>query len=81
MPLKGVNLKPDKIKWSSLRLWEVSGNTLRSQTEDFKLLVEAPLSDARHIKDSSTQKKLVDPLKEYCDCAEYHTTACNVIFQ
>ena len=44
-----------------------------SQTNDFKLVVQAPLSNARLIKGSSTQK-LVDPLPESCDRAEYHTT-------
>ena len=35
-----------------------------SQTKDFKLVVEAgPLSNARHIKGSSTQK-VIDPLPE-----------------
>ena len=34
-----------------------------SQTKDFKLVVEDPLSNALHIKCSSTQK-LVDPLPE-----------------
>ena len=39
-----------------------------SQAKDFKLVVEGPLSSARHIKGSST-KKLVE-----CDRARYHTT-------
>ena len=34
-----------------------------SQTKDFKLVVEVPLSNAQHIKGSSTQK-LVDLLPE-----------------
>ena len=34
-----------------------------SQAKDFKLVVEATLSSAQHIKGSSTQK-LVDPLPE-----------------
>ena len=34
-----------------------------SQNKDFKLVVEAPLSNDRHIKGSSTPK-LVDPLPE-----------------
>ena len=37
-----------------------------SQAKDFKLVVEAPLSSARHIKGSSTKKKY--------DRARYHTT-------
>ena len=44
-----------------------------SQTKYFKSVVEAPWSNARHIKGSSTQK-LVDPLPEKCDRAGNHTT-------
>ena len=38
-------------------------DTWTSQTRDFKLVVETPLSNERHIKDSSMQK-LVDMLPE-----------------
>ena len=34
-----------------------------SDTKDFKLVAEAPLSNARHIKGSS-MRKLVEPLPE-----------------
>ena len=36
-------------------------------------IVEASLSNARHIQSNSTQN-LVDPLPEYCDRAGYHMT-------
>ena len=45
----------------------------QSQNKEFKLVDEATLSNARHIKGSSTQK-LVHPLPEKCDRAGYHTT-------
>ena len=49
----------------SLRVWEVRGSIPArvKPIKDFKLVVEAPLSSARHIKGSST-KILVDPLPE-----------------
>ena len=61
----------------SLCVWEAGFDSQQCPTIDFKLIAEAPLSNDRHIKGSSTQK-LVDPLPEYCDRARYRTTVSAV---